>query len=250
MLHDEHVSALAVEVGTLVDTLRLADLTTPVPACPGWDLADLIRHLGTVHRWAEWHVRNLAETRHASDAIGIATPDDIASLIEWLAEGAELLVATLRACDPAAPMWAWGADQHARFWSRRQVHETLVHRADAQLALGVAPEMDARLAVDAIDELFDNLPSAAYFAPNVANLRGSGETLHLHCTDTDGEWMIRLHDDGFSYEHTHGKGDVAVRGTACDLLLLAYNRRSSADSGFEIFGDADLLNRWLTNAAL
>jgi hypothetical protein len=25
-------------------------------------------------------------------------------------------------------MWAWGPDKHARFWSRRMLHETAVHR--------------------------------------------------------------------------------------------------------------------------
>jgi uncharacterized protein (TIGR03083 family) len=250
MQHHEHVSALVDEIASFVEAIDGSDLATPVPSCPGWDLAELIRHQGTVHRWAEWHVRHVAQERHASETLGIAAPDDDRQLVAWLAAGGAELVDTLRASDPDAAMWAWGTDQHARFWSRRQVHETLVHRADAQLALGLVPILDARLAVDAIDELFDNLPRAAYFAPNVAKLVGAGETLHLHCTDTDGEWMIHLLPDGFSYEHAHGKGDVAVRATAGDLLLLTYNRYARSDDRFEIFGDTDLLDQWLTNAAL
>ena len=250
MQHNEHVAALVIEIDSFVAALRDADLATPVPSCPGWDLAELTRHQGRVHRWAEWHVRHLAQERRSSDDLEITVPDDTAALADWLAAGGAQIVDTLQRCDPDAVMWAWGADQHARFWSRRQVHDTLVHRADAQLALGAIPAMNPALAIDAIDELFDNLPSAAYFAPNVANLRGDGETIHLHCTDSDGEWMIRLNADGFSYEHAHGKGDVAVRGTACDLLLLSYNRYSNTDPRFEIFGDTAVLDRWLTNAAL
>jgi len=249
MLHEDHVRFLTVEIDAFVAALRGAELSTPVPSCPGWDLAELIRHQGRVHRWAEWHVSRLAAERHDTAEIGIEFPPD-ADLVEWLAEGGALLVQTLGACDPDAPMWAWGADHHARFWSRRQLHETAVHRADAELALGKIPTIVPEIAVDAINELLDNLPHAAYFSPNVAELRGSGESIHLHCTDTDGEWMVTLEPDGFRYDHAHGKGSVAVRGSAADLLLLSYNRLTRDDARFEVFGDAALLDRWLHNAAL
>ena len=32
-------------------------------------------------------------------------------------------------------MWAWGPDKHARFWPRRLLHETAVHRGDAYLLM-------------------------------------------------------------------------------------------------------------------
>ncbi|MFJ6752135.1 maleylpyruvate isomerase N-terminal domain-containing protein [Streptomyces sp. NPDC091266] len=54
------------------------------------------------------------------------------------AEAAE----TFRAVDPDAPMWAWGADQHARFWVRRMLFETLVHRTGAETAVGIRPTVD------------------------------------------------------------------------------------------------------------
>lgn len=249
MLHADHVRALHGEIEAFVAAVRDADLTIDVPTCPGWDLAELIRHQGRVHRWAEWHVRHLATERHATDEIGLEFPAD-EGLVAWLVEGGNLLADTLAGCDPDAPMWAWGDDQHARFWSRRQLHETVVHRADAQLARGTEPSIEPTVAVDGVDELLDNLPHAAYFAPNVSQLRGSGESIHLHCTDTDGEWMITLESDGFRYDHTHGKGTVAVRGTAGDLLLLSYNRRTRDDERFAVFGDAALLDRWLRDAAL
>jgi uncharacterized protein (TIGR03083 family) len=148
-------------------------------------------------------------------------------------------------------MWAWGADQHVRFWSRRMVHETIVHGADSALARGEVPALDPSLAVDAIDELLDNLPTAGYFAPNVAELRGGGETIHLHCTDVDGEWMIELGAHGYRWEHAHGKGTVAVRGAAGDLELLLYGRlRADDETRFARFGDLALFDRWLTNSAL
>ncbi|MGH9231596.1 MAG: maleylpyruvate isomerase family mycothiol-dependent enzyme, partial [Acidimicrobiales bacterium] len=75
-----------------------------------------------------------------------------------------------------------------------------------------------------------------------------GKTLHLHATDVggaeagEGEWLVTLDPAGMTVEHRHARGDVAVRGTASDLLLLLWNR-VGADR-CEVFGDADLLEWW------
>lgn len=253
MQHAEHITALALELDRFVDVARDAPLDARVPGCPDWDVAALIRHTGRVHRWAGWHVRNVAAERNGD--VPIDYPDD-AGLVDWLAAGGVELLEVLRASDPDAPMWAWGTDQHARFWSRRQLHETAVHRADVEQALGITPSFPVAVAIDAIDELLDNLPAAVYFSPDVARLVGTGESLHLHATDPDrsgttgGEWMITLVPEGFRVAHDHGKGDVAVRGAAGDLLLLLYNRLTADDAGFEVFGDRALLDRWLADSAL
>ena len=145
-----------------------------VPSCPGWAVHDLALHLGTVHRWAEELVRVRATTRIPSSDMGL---DEGPVDGEWVRRGGEALLRTLRATDPAASMWAWGADQHARFWSRRQLHETLVHRFDLELAEGRSPSAPAHLAADTIDEFLANLARAEYFSPNVSRLRGNGESI-------------------------------------------------------------------------
>ncbi len=249
MEHLAHCDALEREIGQFVSVAKDADLLSEVPACPGWDVAKLIRHQGTVHRWADWHVQNLAQERAAKSDIVIETPE-VVDFVAWLADGGAALVATLRATDPEAPMWAWGADQHVAFWSRRQAHETAIHRADLELALGRTPSIEPSLAIDGIDELLANIPYAAYFAPNTAKLVGNGESIHLHCTDSHGEWTITLGQAGFSWEHAHTKCDVAVRARADQLLLLLVNRLAPSDPRFEIFGDSSLLEFWLKNSAL
>ena len=75
------------------------------------------------------------------------------------------------------------------------LHETTVHRADAELALGVAdPVIDPVVAADGIDEFLFNLPSARRPYPHLASLP-TGASLHLHATDADGEWLIRFTDE-------------------------------------------------------
>ena len=57
-------------------------------------------------------------------------------------------------------------------------------------------------------------------------------TVHLHCTDVDGEWFV--HPDG-RVEPIHAKGDVALRGAASDLLLALYSRVALDD--IDVIGD-------------
>ena len=40
------------EAARLVELVTGADPSTPVTTCPGWTMADLVTHVGTVHRWA------------------------------------------------------------------------------------------------------------------------------------------------------------------------------------------------------
>jgi uncharacterized protein (TIGR03083 family) len=245
-----YCDAVAVEIARFADVVRRADPTTPVPTCPDWTIAELVKHTGTIHRWAERMVRERAQRRLGWRELDLGLPKDKASYPDWLATGAGLLPPTFRAADPDASMWAWGADQHARFWPRRMLHETTVHRADAELALGREPAIDPATAVDGVDEFLDNLPHAAYFAPNVTKLRGNGERLRFECTDVDGDWLIRLDPERFEWEHARGDADAVVRGPAADLLLLAYGRRRPDEARFERSGDTALLAHWLENSAI
>ena len=67
-------------------------------------------------------------------------------------------------------------------------------------------------------------------------------SMRLHRTDGPGEWMLELIDGVVVMSEKHAKGDVAVRGSASDLYLLAWNRRST--DGLEVFGDAEVAQSW------
>jgi hypothetical protein len=102
--------------------------------------------------------------------------------------------------------------------------------------------LDPEMAVDGVDELLE------LFAPRLPAERFAGTepvSIHLHATDTEGEWLVRLGPDGVTYEHGHAKGDVAVRGPAADLLLWSWNR-APVDERFEVFGDRAPLATWRT----
>jgi hypothetical protein len=59
---------------------------------------------------------------------------------------------------------------------------------------------------------------------------------------------VRLGPDAaISAERTHGKADVALRGTAQALYLWCLNRTPSDE--LEIFGDSGVADRWASEIA-
>ncbi|MER6199152.1 maleylpyruvate isomerase family mycothiol-dependent enzyme [Streptomyces sp. NPDC001586] len=252
----QHGAAVAAETAAFVAAVEAADLSTPVPTCPGWTLEDLTRHVGSVHRWFTELLRRRIQQPPTSREVDLRLPEQPEGLPDWLAASAAEAAEVFAATDPDAPMWAWGVDQHARFWVRRMLFETLVHRVDAQLALGLPPHIDRALAVDGIDEFLTNLPFASPFAPQTAQLRAPDRTIRFSCTDGegdgDGAWLVRLRPDGFALVTDHAEplaADATVRGTAADLLLLLYGRLDRRSDAFRLLGDQDLLTHWFAHSA-
>ena len=138
--------------------------------------------------------------------------------------------------------------------------ETIIHRADAAATAGVAYELDAELAADAITDHLAMMTSPGWAAqrPDSAEaLRGSGQTLHLHASDEPslgeaGEWFIERGPDGATWQHGHGDADVTVRGPATSLLLVLTRRQSISDGlddSLHASGDLDLFTHWVENTA-
>jgi uncharacterized protein (TIGR03083 family) len=214
-----------------------AGLDAPVPSCPDWDVRALLVHLGGVHRWVTKIVREEAQARLPRDST--PAPDD--DPIAWLAAGADALLDVLKSTAPDVAVWNWaGAPEVASFWSRRMAHETAVHRWDAENAQGKAePLGPPTLAADGLAEMVDTvLPRLA--GARELSVRGS---LHLHCTDTPGEWLVNVTDGVVQASPEHGKGDVALRGPASDLWLAVTNRAPL--DGIDVFGDQKLARDWM-----
>ncbi|MCX5008973.1 maleylpyruvate isomerase family mycothiol-dependent enzyme [Streptomyces sp. NBC_00638] len=251
----DHPTAVAAETARFVAAVKNADLATPVPACPGWTLADLVKHTGSVQRWFSALIRARIQEPPRTREVDLRLPDKEDGYAEWLDESATVAADTFAATDLSLPMWAWGVDQHTRFWARRMLFETLLHRADAERALGLRPAIDRPVAVDGIDEFLVNLPLATFFAPKVANLCGPDKTIGFHTTDGDDRWLVRLRPDGFGLDMTRptadttDTADATVRGTAADLLLLVYGRLPHAAEVFTHEGDEQLLDHWFANSA-
>ena len=249
---DRYLDALIVQSALFAEALRGAELKQAVPTCPGWTLYQLAEHVGQAHRWATTIVTRRATAPPGPHELDVAAaPEDLDELGAWLRDGAGELVDAIRAAGPQTQVWSWSDDQRAGFWARRMAHETAVHRADAELALGREFDLEPELAADAISEWLGALssPQAVEFRPEFAELRGEGQILHLHSTDPGlgeaGEWIVRRTPSGPVWEHGHTKGAVAVRGAVVDLLLVLLRRVPVEKAPIEVLGDPAILAHWL-----
>jgi uncharacterized protein (TIGR03083 family) len=238
----EHVAALDREGKLLTEAAQRTDLDVPIPTCPEWCMRDLVRHMGDVHRWAAAHV---AERR--TEPIGKAELPEVAGplpedsgLLDWFREGHSRLVETLDAADPDTQCWSFlPAPSPVAFWARRQAHETGIHRADAQSPGGpssITP-FGSEFAVDGIEELLFGFLGRPDDGAPVEPPR----SLHIHATDTEGEWLVRL-ARGAETRRQHDDADCTVYGSASDLHLLLWNR--GTPDGLDVQGDASLLGLW------
>ena len=232
--YDELLRALEREGGEL---LAAGDnnLDVEVPSCPGWSMRDLLLHVGDVHSWVAGIVRDRAKQGRRREA----APPTVDAL-QYAVAARDAVLEALRNADPDDEVWNW-ADQPPRvaFWARRMAHETSMHRWDAQNCHGNAKPIDAEFAVDGIDEALRVTLAARLRHKPQHRIAG---TLHLHATDVAGEWLVTIAPESLDVRNEHGKGDVALRGDASDLLLVLYNREPS--SAVDIIGDRSLLDRW------
>jgi uncharacterized protein (TIGR03083 family) len=218
--------------GLALGDAAASDPAAPVPAAPGWDTTELLRHVGMIHARTSVILRTGTMERPTRENGMLPLPPED-GIVDWYRAALAELVADLRAIDdPDRPVYAFSPDhQRAGFWPRRMAQETTVHRVDAEQAVGrPVGTIEPAFAVDGIDEVF------SVFVPALGARRspGDGRTVHLHATDAEGEWLIRFDVDDVVIETGHAKGDAAVRGPAGELLLWLWGRLPL--DRFEVFG--------------
>jgi uncharacterized protein (TIGR03083 family) len=225
-----------------------------VPSCPGWNLTFLLLHLGSSQRRVTKLLRvggegqpadlrdtgflNLEPEWHQWLNNGKA-PDDMPvppALVTWFEEGSKELVAALNEAGDDTQVWNFTGKARipASVYQRQMATETTLHRWDAQNSLpDSSPDpVDPDVAYNAITLLFNFLPR---LRQNFQGPEGQGETYHLHRTDGEGEWLLTFKGKDLDIKPIHAKGDVAIRGSASDLLLLLW-RRIPLDR-LEVIGD-------------
>lgn len=233
------------------ELIRVGDPAAPVPSCPDWNLDQLFRHVGRGNLWSAQIVAEPADTPPDPRGVpGGKPPADPDAAIAWLHDGAQQLLDAVQRTGADTPVWTFIGPRPAAWWIRRRLHELIVHRADAAQAIdggtdlaGLAPE----LAADALTEWLELATARAQRAE--PPLITAGQSIHLHATDPGlgeaGEWTLSGGPDGLTWSHDHGKGSVALRGTATDLLLATLRRVPLADTTVEVFGDPAVFQHWL-----
>jgi uncharacterized protein (TIGR03083 family) len=145
------LAALTAEQERFARDAAVADPAAPVPGCAPWTVDDLVRHLTAVHRWAAAATR----TPPGERLPGLGPFEAAATAGDYPAAAAELRAAL--AGDPDRPCRTLAGPGSVRSWTRRQLHETLVHRHDLAAAAGRSADADPDVAADCIAEVLDTM---------------------------------------------------------------------------------------------
>jgi uncharacterized protein (TIGR03083 family) len=205
-----------------------ASPSSPVPSCPGWDVAALAGHLAFIQRWATVAV----ETSAMPDTSTIAAiePGSEAAALRQATTG---LLAALAARPADAPSWnPFPTAQVVGVWSRRQTHEASMHRWDAERAIDDVRPFDAELAADGVDEVV-NLMFARWEQRRGTPYPPLGGELHLHANDVGRTWTL-----GEAGEH-----QATAAAPSLDLLLACWGRAGVESLG--VAGEKAIAHAWL-----
>jgi uncharacterized protein (TIGR03083 family) len=186
----DYIAHLRRESARFAHVIAYAAPDTPVPSCPGWDADDLLWHLGEV-QWFWAAVVREDVTGEQAEELKPPRPPGRAGLLEFFDRASHDLAHILAATPPQSPAWTWSDDKSVAFIRRRQAHEALIHRVDAELTAGERAPLDRALAADGVDEalrvIYGGVPDWGTFVPD-----DSGLAVRLRATDTGASWFVLL----------------------------------------------------------
>jgi hypothetical protein len=170
------------------------------------------------------------------DPLGLLDRTYAGLLAEFAAHGLQ---------DPAGSWYA--PDQTVGFWIRRMAQETVIHRIDAELALGSpAQPVPADLALDGVDEVLVVFLAYATglwcedFGDDLAGADGRPVLL----SSGGAGWLVHPAADGVSVEAGVGAGPVpaaaTIRAEPEAMLRWLWGR---GGNGVAVEGDAELVAR-------
>jgi uncharacterized protein (TIGR03083 family) len=205
-----------------VEVVRAGPLDADVTSCPGWSLDDLAGHLAYIHRWVTQAVETGERPQDRDIARPTATTSD--ELGTWVQSGLETLLAALASRDVDAPTWhPFDAPMVLAVWPRRQAQETMIHRWDAEHAVGAVTPLDALIAADGILEFFELIVPRVVARDGRPAPKG---VLRIECADVG--FVCTVGSAGM-VDVELGDGlvaapDATIRGDAQDVLLALWRR--------------------------
>lgn len=242
---DGYLRHLRSDSDRLREVLTGCDPEARVPGCPDWTAADLLGHHGGVlDFWA-----TIVEQRPAGpdDWQEPEKPTSYDGLLAYHRAQTDRLVAALSAADPAEGAWTWSSEQTVGFTFRRQAHEALIHRLDAEQAAGAVTPLDPELAADGVDEALDVMFGGT---PGWGTFTGGGRYVRVDLTDRDesvwvetGRFVGTDPDNAKSYDEDDiakveprgSEPDAVVSGPAATLDAWLWRRGDS--TGVTVTGD-------------
>jgi uncharacterized protein (TIGR03083 family) len=249
----DYIGFVASEGELFASAAEQGDLDVAIAPCPGWNMRDLVRHLGMIHLWAaanvafpesDWlDVSDLPDlVRYWPELTGESGeyPDD-AELVDWYRDTLANLVEVLKSAPADVAAFTFlPAPTPLTMWARRQASEIAIHRFDAEQARGITTHFDPPFATDMLDELL-----SGFAARPGRDIAVDGErVLHVQASDVDEHWYLTISPQGFETSRQGNDAELTVAGTAAELYLSMWNR--TPDSTVQLIGDTSLMDLWHT----
>lgn len=208
-----------------------------VPSCPDWDADDLLWHLGEVQWFWGTIVAQRLDDPDKAEAQKPERPGDRAGLLRFFDTASALLQRALAQTDPSVEVWMWDSERTVGYIRRRQAHEALIHRLDAELTVGTPTPLDPELASDGVDEVIRKMYGGP---PDWATVRAGTHTMSLETTDTG--LVLPLRAD-------HWSGTSPNTGRSYDEPCLAVEQPGGPTPQLTVRAPAADLDAWLWGRA-
>lgn len=249
----DYIGYVAAEGDRFAVVAEKGDLDVEVPPCAGWDMRELVRHLGMIHLWAaenitypldDWpDVDDLPDLADHWPELASSWPDDT-DLVSWYRATNANLLRVLEDAPADHECFSFlPAPTPVTMWARRQASEIAIHRFDAEVARGIESHYEPAFAADMLDELLSG------FAPRPREIEvDQVRVLHVSADDVDEHWYLTIGPEGIETSRDGSDVDLTAGGSAAALYLLFWNR--APDTTVELTGDTDLMDLWHRNCRI
>lgn len=241
----EHIKA---DYALMVE--HLAGPVVPVPSCPGWDTNALAEHMGLVYLHQAYVVEHSTvpeNEEHLAVLNGVTDP------ITKLEFGFHAIIKALDPAREERKTWSWHhSDFSVDFWFRRMAHETVIHRADAQIARGVNPEISEALALDGVDEVLDFLPLLGSW-PEAPNVDFGIVSIVVPGHSRQQVWNVEFTEQAAivtAATEPNTSARLTITGDAESMDLYLWGRIDSSSPKLELHGDGETSFKQLMQVAV
>jgi len=245
-----YIGFVASEGDRFATAAEQGDLSVAIAPCPGWDMRELVRHLGMIHLWAaanvafpqsDWlDVHDLPDLVQYWPELAAGYPED-ADPIDWYRDTLANLIEVLESAPADLECFSFlPAPTPLTMWARRQASEIAIHRFDAEQARNIPSCFDPQFATDMLDELMCGFA----VRPRSLDIKGP-EVIDVHAADTDEHWYASIGPEQTETSRQGSDADLRLTGAASDLYLLLWNR--TPNTSVTMSGNTDLMDLWHGN---